>query len=74
MSTTRLVTIFVSCVLDAVVLAIITLVREAALRLDAIGSNTRSIRPNSVGRFEVVRETFSGNVAVQSEDLGVSVS
>lgn len=74
MSTTRLVTIFVSCVLDAVVLAIITLVREAALRLNAIGSNTRCISPNSVGRFEVVRETFCGNVTVQSEDLSVCVS
>lgn len=64
MSTTRLVSIFISCILDAVILAIVTLVRKATLRLNAIGGNTRGISSNSIGRFEIVRESFSSYVTV----------
>lgn len=40
MSSLGLVAVLVSGVCDAVVLAIVALVREAALRLDSVGGNT----------------------------------
>lgn len=74
MGTTGLESVLVSSVCDAVVLTIITLVREAALRLDTVGSNTGRISSDTVGGFEIVWESFGCDFVVQSQDLGVSIS
>lgn len=60
------VSVFISGVGDAIVLSIIALVSEASLRLDAVSSDSRCISADAVGGFEIVRESFSGDVTVLS--------
>lgn len=66
--------ILISGVRDAVVLAIIAFVREAALRLHSVGGYTRRVSADSVRCLEVIRETISSYFAVLSQDLSVGIS
>lgn len=64
MGTTGLVAVLISCVRNAVVLAIVTLVGEATLRLDTICRHTGSIGSDSIGGFVFVGETIGGDFTI----------